>query len=557
MFANIAALHSNISAIDMTLDKKYNYARLFYLALFQLVLREMEQSNDNDCSTLLGTVMKLCQLQLLSPLCTIMLTRFEDLNDKLVNDIQLAHARTLEAISSLNKVRSTTVVNEHQIISSNYECQIRMHVCKTRISKHLFEMTQITIGMLGHGIMHPVGPLALWWFLDGLALDTSELILNTNAQNKRAMRLRQKIDAQACEFHHNKSIIYECSDEDAYIKRMCRYIAMYFDIRKTCSPLYHIDTRQVEFTKRFAGRQACIALLMSSPDLNMRCSQLKDACMRLMSALVEYHAIQSTLDSQQLEWLSGISRLPTSTRSRIDISLIGNGTLFQIRPFSYNIADRRLFTVERMLTVPSKTWITILGKSGAGKTSFCNLCLKTIPYATGRVRFLGEYAAYEYDDIRRFVSHIHPQSGLFDKSIYDNISFGVVLKPRALNKRMKKYMAKCGIGHLVDRLGENASSLSTGEKQRVKLVRCILHDRPIWVFDEMTAHIDWESERDVIRVLKRLQIKKQKSVLHITHNRRLATFSECTMTIRDKKVEIVPTVVGMQSRRHTPALLDA
>jgi putative ABC transport system ATP-binding protein len=165
-----------------------------------------------------------------------------------------------------------------------------------------------------------------------------------------------------------------------------------------------------------------------------------------------------------------------------------------------------------------------------------------VPHTVERIAFLGEYKKYAYDDIRRCVSHIKPHSDLFDNSIHFNLTFGVKLKPIALSKRIVKYMTKFELGHLVGQLDANISTLSTGEKQRIKLIRCILHDKPIWVLDEGTANLDADCELKVISLLRDIQIRKKKSVIHVTHNEGLTRFSDHLITIRNKKVDIQRTL---------------
>ena len=80
--------------------------------------------------------------------------------------------------------------------------------------------------------------------------------------------------------------------------------------------------------------------------------------------------------------------------------------------------------------------------------------------------------------------------------------------------------------------------LSTGEKQRVKLVRCILQDKPIWLLDEGTANVDEHCELEMLHILREIQKRKRKSVIHITHNRDLIRFCDYLLRIRNEMVTI-------------------
>ncbi len=65
------------------------------------------------------------------------------------------------------------------------------------------------------------------------------------------------------------------------------------------------------------------------------------------------------------------------------------------------------------------------------------------------------------------------------------------------------------------KLAEKASNLSGGQCQRLALARALLHDSPVYIFDEATSNIDVESENDIMEQI--LLLAKKKSVLLISH----------------------------------------
>ena len=64
-------------------------------------------------------------------------------------------------------------------------------------------------------------------------------------------------------------------------------------------------------------------------------------------------------------------------------------------------------------------------------------------------------------------------------------------------------------------LSETASNLSGGQRQRLALARALLHDSPVYIFDEATSNIDVESENDIMREIH--EIAKSKTVILISH----------------------------------------
>ena len=68
---------------------------------------------------------------------------------------------------------------------------------------------------------------------------------------------------------------------------------------------------------------------------------------------------------------------------------------------------------------------------------------------------------------------------------------------------------------LETKISENASNLSGGQKQRIALARALLHDSPVYIFDEATSNIDVESENDIMEQI--YQLAKNKTVIVISH----------------------------------------
>ena len=91
---------------------------------------------------------------------------------------------------------------------------------------------------------------------------------------------------------------------------------------------------------------------------------------------------------------------------------------------------------------------------------------------------------------------------------------------------------------IVDRLDDMVDNLSTGQKQRIKLIRLILHDRPIWILDEATSNLDQDIENIILTHLRQLQQEKRKTVLFISHHFS-ATFSDITYKVSNENISIV------------------
>ncbi len=110
-------------------------------------------------------------------------------------------------------------------------------------------------------------------------------------------------------------------------------------------------------------------------------------------------------------------------------------------------------------------------------------------------------------------------SYLFAGTIRENLLMG---KEDATETQMKEALREVNLLDFVEKSGgldfvllEKASNLSGGQKQRLSLARALLHDTPIYIFDEATSNVDVESENDIMAVVRKLA--KTKTVLLISH----------------------------------------
>ncbi|MBQ8646533.1 MAG: ATP-binding cassette domain-containing protein, partial [Oscillospiraceae bacterium] len=111
------------------------------------------------------------------------------------------------------------------------------------------------------------------------------------------------------------------------------------------------------------------------------------------------------------------------------------------------------------------------------------------------------------------------QSHLFKGTVRDNLKMGC---PDAADDVLWQVLEQVKLADflrsgegLETRLNEQASNLSGGQRQRLALARALLHDSPVYIFDEATSNIDVESENDIMAQIHRLA--QSKTVLLISH----------------------------------------
>ena len=191
---------------------------------------------------------------------------------------------------------------------------------------------------------------------------------------------------------------------------------------------------------------------------------------------------------------------------------------FQDVSFAYG--DRTILD-HVSLTVPSGSITAVVGPSGGGKTTLCNLIARFWDVQSGKIT-VGGYDVREYklDSLMKNISMVFQSVYLFNDTVENNIKFG---RPDATHEQVEA-AARAACCHdfimaLPDGydtvLGEGGGSLSGGEKQRISIARAMLKDAPIVILDEATASVDPENEAELQAAISALT--RGKTLIMIAH----------------------------------------
>ncbi len=169
--------------------------------------------------------------------------------------------------------------------------------------------------------------------------------------------------------------------------------------------------------------------------------------------------------------------------------------------------------------------VALVGPSGGGKTTICNLIPRFYDVTGGSVSIDGtDVRAMDLNALRGQIGTVQQDIYLFAGTIFENIAYG---KPGATEEEVIEAAKKAGAHEFImstpngykTYVGERGVRLSGGQKQRISIARVFLKDPPILILDEATSALDNESERLVQKSLERLS--KGRTVLTIAH--RLST----------------------------------
>ena len=165
--------------------------------------------------------------------------------------------------------------------------------------------------------------------------------------------------------------------------------------------------------------------------------------------------------------------------------------------------------------------LALVGPSGGGKTTLCNLIPRFYDVTGGRILIDGQdVRQVTLDSLRGAIGVVQQDVYLFSGSVYENIAYG---RPGASRQEVEAAAKLAGAHEFITKLkdgydtyvGERGVKLSGGQKQRISIARVFLKNPPILILDEATSALDNESEVLVNRSLEALA--KGRTTLTIAH----------------------------------------
>lgn len=181
------------------------------------------------------------------------------------------------------------------------------------------------------------------------------------------------------------------------------------------------------------------------------------------------------------------------------------------------------------MTFPKDSFTSVVGASGCGKSTVAAILMGRNKNYSGSVKIGGaELSALDEASLLENITYISHQSYLFKGTVRDNLRMGSSSASEdemwtVLNRVKLADFLRAEKG-LDTPLAERAGNLSGGQRQRLALARALLHDSPVYLFDEATSNIDVESENDIMREIHALA--KTKTVILISHRLANVTASD-------------------------------
>lgn len=201
--------------------------------------------------------------------------------------------------------------------------------------------------------------------------------------------------------------------------------------------------------------------------------------------------------------------------------------------------------------------LCLMGPSGSGKTTLLNLLGGLDEPSRGHITIDGQnVVAMKEEQLARLrlnkLGYIFQTFNLLGNfTAVENIEAPMVLG--GLRRKVRKERAAWLLEQvgLADRMDHYPSELSGGQQQRVAIARALANDPPIIIGDEMTGDLDTETGFEVMRLVRRLNLEQGKTVIFVTHDPRMAEFSDRVVHMLDGKIhaEVVPSRDSFISQR--------
>jgi len=222
----------------------------------------------------------------------------------------------------------------------------------------------------------------------------------------------------------------------------------------------------------------------------------------------------------------------------------GNNLDLACRDVHFSYEENREILKGISLDIAAGSFVSLVGESGCGKSTIAGLLSGKRKEYQGEITIGGiSISEVSEEQLMKAVTVVRHNSYLFKGTVEENLRMA---KPDASLEEMEHVLAKANLLSFLQsqqgldtKLLEKAENLSGGQRQRLALARALLHDTPIYIFDEATSNIDAESEEQIMEVIR--ELAKTKTVLLISHRLSNVVDSDCIYMLENGEIKEVGT----------------
>lgn len=208
--------------------------------------------------------------------------------------------------------------------------------------------------------------------------------------------------------------------------------------------------------------------------------------------------------------------------------------------FRYSKEDRAVNGVS--LSIEKNEFVCVLGHNGSGKSTLAKLMVGLLKAQEGTIKINDTLLTEEsVDDLRHHIGIVfqNPDNQFVGVTVKDDIAFGLEnrnIEPEVMKEKILEYSKKVSMDKFLE---HNPEQLSGGEKQRVAIAGVLAINPEIIIFDEATSMLDPKGVREIIDIIN--TIKKEKTVISITHNLNEAKYADRVIVMNKGKIVLNDT----------------
>lgn len=212
----------------------------------------------------------------------------------------------------------------------------------------------------------------------------------------------------------------------------------------------------------------------------------------------------------------------------------------KIKDLSFSYDNEKTVLNDISATFKKHELISIVGESGCGKSTLASLLCGTTKGYSGGITIGGvEIKDIDEKTLMNNITAVNFNSYIFAGTVRENM---IIADKSASDEKMIEALKMVNLWSFLSeqngldtKLNQQGSNFSGGQRQRLAIARALLHNTPIYVFDEVTSNIDAESENDIMTVIHNMA--KIKTVILISHRLENVVGSDKILLLDKGKIE--------------------
>ncbi|WP_172193717.1 ATP-binding cassette domain-containing protein [Saccharibacillus qingshengii] len=220
----------------------------------------------------------------------------------------------------------------------------------------------------------------------------------------------------------------------------------------------------------------------------------------------------------------------------------GSPSFYELQGIEVTLGGQSILR-EVHCTLQQGKWTSLIGPTGAGKSTLARICKGLIPEYAGEYRIDGVLAAKDRKGRARVQPDIgfvfqYPEHQIFETTVERELGFALRMRgdsPREIQAAISRILPRLGLGE--ELLAQSPLLLSGGQKRRIAIASVLIAEPKLLILDEPTAALDPLSRRELLDLLHAWQRSEQRSVLFISHRMEdVAEYSDRVLLLREGRL---------------------